>query len=56
MYRLTFAVKKKYPDLQKKRNQRFFIANTHTAIEVVKDKQYEQLSREFGFCIQTSII
>lgn len=56
MYRLTGAVKKKNPGLQKKRNQRFFVAPTNVALAAMESPQYKTLSSEFGFSIQTTIV
>lgn len=56
MYRLTASVKRKFPDLQKKRNQRFFVGQTDVAIQAMSSTQFKTLQSEYGFIIQTSLI
>lgn len=56
MYRLTAAVKRKFPDLQKKRNEHFFTGKIDVAIQAMNLTQFKKLQSDYGFTIQTSLI
>ncbi len=55
MYNLTYKVRKRYPQLSKKRSERVFEAGLDLASEIRDNRSVKTLMEEYDFAIQIII-